>query len=82
MKLTTVYTFEPQHNRVVTGEEAVQHVVNKAMLHYDGREEREYARAEALQIMLGRVIEALIDNGKLRSDQIENIFSYDVVAEA
>lgn len=62
-------------------EMAVQHVVSQHMRNYDCTQERENARSEALQGMLGRLIGAMIDNGTLRADQVDAIFDYDVTTE-
>lgn len=79
MKINTNTRFEEA--RYVTAAEAVQYVVNRNINRYD-HHEREAARGEALQLMLGRLMSALVDNGALRPDQIEMIFDYDVSAEA
>lgn len=80
MKLSTNTSFETPHS--VTAHEAVAYCAERAERRYeDQRGGRARARMEALESMLGHLIGALIDNGALRTEQVELIFDYDIAAE-
>jgi len=76
MKLTTKTV-----PRLVTPSEAVKYVADCAERLCDETQERMRARAEAVEQMLGRLIEALTANGQLRAPQLERIFDYSITAE-
>lgn len=76
MKLKTNTRFEKEH--VVTPAEAVTYVADRAVRRDDHHPR---ARAEALEKMLGELLTALVQNGALRTEQVEAIFDYDVSAE-
>ncbi len=82
MRLTATQSHSTRGNRECEdAAEAVQVVIYRNMLRYDGSAEREAAKTEALQGMLGRLIGVLIANGTLRAEQVSEIFDYDVIAE-
>lgn len=81
MKLRTATNIFTTSSHAVDGPGAVQEVVSRAAQNYEGELERERAGREALQGVLGRLIGALCDNDRLTTDQVAEIFDYDVIAE-
>lgn len=80
MKLTTNTRFEAEQR--VTPAEAVQYFAQRAENRSEGDTlERVRYRAEAVEGMLGRLLDAMVQNGALRAGQLEAIFDYDVSAE-
>jgi hypothetical protein len=78
MRLTTNGAFAPKKPIDAAG--AVAYVADRAAEARDYGDRALY-RAEALQGVLGRLIGAMITNGQLRTEQVSEIFNYDVIAE-
>lgn len=69
-------------SKSVDAAEAVAHVANRSARNAEGGAlEKVQARADAVEGMLGRLIGMLIANRALRSEQVSEIFDYDVIAE-
>lgn len=66
---------------VVTPKEAVHHCANKAERNAEGVTERLRYRAEALENMLGLLMDELVAGGVLKAESVSRIFDYDVIAE-
>lgn len=80
MKLTTNTRFEKE--QVVTPAEAVTYFAQRAENRSEGGTlERARMRAEAVEAVLGRLLDAMVQNGVLRAGQLEEIFDYDISAE-
>lgn len=80
MKLTGK-SFRGPNAVVHDAAEAVQFVTVKCAMNYEGHAQRVAARADALEGVLGRLMDKLIANGVLRAEQVSEIFNYDVIAE-
>jgi hypothetical protein len=71
-----------QSRRVeVTPEDAVSITVDFRARQYEGDLERMRERNDALAGVVGRLMTALIANGRLRAEQVTDIFGADIVAE-
>lgn len=78
MKLTIAIN---GRERVVTAEEAVTYAVHRATSNVQGELECINARHDALETIVGRMLAEMIENGSLRTNQVETILSYHVNAK-
>ena len=70
------------NTKTLDGVAAVQHCANRTANNCEGGAlEKAQARANAVEGMLGRLIDELISNHALRAVQVSTIFDYDVIAE-
>lgn len=69
-------------SRGMTAVQAVEHILARAAGNHEGRMEREAAKVERLAVLVGSLIDALAKNGAMRAEQLNEIFDYDVTAEA
>lgn len=66
---------------VVTPKEAVHGCADKAERNGEGVIQRLRYRAEALENMLGLLMDELVEGGVLKAESVSRIFDYDVIAE-
>lgn len=79
MKITTDTRVRRGPQRILTAQEAVEYVADRASRREPDRPNR--ARTEALRAVIGELLGAMIANGALRANQVVAILNYDVEAE-